>query len=102
MSLQEAMSKTSIAISFRASKRIDPACVRKLFLRTGFNDWFSHADVVWYLRHALFVASAWAQDQCVGIAVLTGDGHISVDLNLLVIDQSSRGQGIGSHLSTLR
>ena len=95
------MSNTNAAISFRASKRIDPTRVRKLFRRTGFNDWFSLADVVWYLRHALFVASAWAQDRCVGITVLTGDGRISVGLDLLVVDQPYRGKGIGSHLMKL-
>lgn len=95
------MTKASVPISFKASRRIDPIRVRKLFQCTGLNDWFSYADAVWYLRHALFVASAWAQHQCVGIAVLTGDGRISVGLDLLVVDQPYRGKGIGSHLMKL-
>ena len=89
------------AITFRTSKRIDPSGARELFRRGGFNDWFRRDDVAWYLGHALFVASAWAGKQCVGIAVATGDGRISIHVDLLLVDKAFQGQGIGSKLMKL-
>lgn len=90
-----------INILYKRSRRIDPVRTRKLFRRTGFQDWLSQADVAWYLRHALFIASAWLGKRCVGVAVLTGDGRISVSLDLLLVDESFRGLGIGSRLMQL-
>ena len=89
------------AISYKTTRRIDAIKVRKLFHGVQFNHWFGPADVMWYLKHALFVASAWTGRQCAGIVVLTGDGRINVNLDLLVVDKAFQGKGIGSTLMEL-
>jgi GNAT superfamily N-acetyltransferase len=86
---------------YRTTRCIDPARVRALFRRTAFNNWLSLGDVAWYLRHALFVATAWAGGACVGIAVLAGDGRISISVDLLLVDEALRRQGVGTRLMEL-
>jgi GNAT superfamily N-acetyltransferase len=85
-------------VLLKASKRIPVTPVASLFKRARFNDWFTRSDVEWYLRKALHVVSAWAGKRCVGIVVLTGDGRIDVSVDVLVVDPSWQGKGIGSRL----
>ncbi|HUU42515.1 MAG TPA: GNAT family N-acetyltransferase [Planctomycetota bacterium] len=85
-------------ITYRRARRLPPGAVRALFKRNGFYDWFTLADTEWYLRHALFVASAWDGRRAVGIATLTGDGRVNVELDALVVDEDYRRRGIGGGL----
>ena len=85
-------------IRFRTVKNVSASAVRALFRRNQWYDWFSVKDVEWYLRHALFIASAWHGRQAVGLAVLTGDGRISIELDTLIVDKNLRGKGIGKTL----
>jgi len=89
---------TSDGVTLKASKTVSPTAVRALFRRVGLNDWFTRDDVTWYLRKALYVATAWAARRCVGIAVLTGDGRIDVSVDLLAVDPQWQRRGIGTRL----
>jgi GNAT superfamily N-acetyltransferase len=62
------------------------------------HDWLTLEDVRWYLDHALYVASAWDGRQCVGVAVLTGDGRINTHLDTIVVNETHQGRGIGAAL----
>jgi GNAT superfamily N-acetyltransferase len=85
-------------ISYSISKRVSPKAVQQLFARNELNSWFSVADTKHYLRKAILVATAWAGRKCVGVAVLTGDGRITAELDVLLVDASFRKQRIGSSL----
>jgi len=85
-------------ITYRRGKNLPTGAVRALFRRTWFYDWFTLKETERYLRHALFVASAWDGRRAVGIATLTGDGRINVELDALVVDEAYRRRGIGTKL----
>jgi GNAT superfamily N-acetyltransferase len=87
------------SVVFRKSKSISARAVRALFRRMKWHHWLSESDVAWYLRHALFVASAWAGSRCVGIAIATGDGRVNAWLDTLVVDGPYQGKGIGTELT---
>ncbi len=90
------MGRTRVAI--RTSRRISAKAVRDLFVRMQWHDWLTLEDVRWYLDHALYVASAWDAQRCVGVAVLTGDGRINTWLDTIVVDEEYQGKGIGTAL----
>ena len=85
-------------ITYRRGRNLPVRAVRALFQRMWFYDWLTAKEVAWYLRHARFVASAWDGRRAVGIAVLTGDGRINVELDALVVDEDYRRRGIGTKL----
>jgi GNAT superfamily N-acetyltransferase len=91
----------STQIAFKRSRKLPAKGVRALFQRTRWHHWLTEADIAWYLRHALFVASAWAGVRCVGIAVTTGDGRMNAYLDTIVVDKPFRGRGIGSRLTRM-
>jgi GNAT superfamily N-acetyltransferase len=85
-------------ITVRTSNRVPAKPVYDLFQRMCWQDWLSLDDVRWFLDHSLYVASAWADRQCVGIGVVVGDGRISAFLSTLVVDSRYQGRGIGTAL----
>lgn len=88
-------------VAFRTTKRLPPKAVHALFRRTHWCYWFTVEDIEWYLKHALYVASAWKGRRCVGIAVGTGDGRINAWLDTIVVDEAFQGQGVGTRLTTM-
>lgn len=89
------------AIKYRHIKRLSPKAVQRLFRRMQWHDWFTTSDIDWYLRHALYVASAWSGGRCVGVAVATGDGRINAWLDTIVVDEDFQGQGVGTRLTAM-
>jgi GNAT superfamily N-acetyltransferase len=85
-------------VRFSRSRRIAPAAVKRLFVANGMNDWLTLADVRRYLADAAFVASAWTDGSCVGVAALVGMPKLSVELDILLVDAGLRGKGIGTRL----
>ena len=85
-------------ITFKTTKAISPRALQILFQRNEWSDWWSLADIKWYLSHCLFAVSAWEGRNLVGIGVLTGDGRIAVNLDKLLVDVRYRGQGICKEL----
>lgn len=85
-------------IAFKTTKDISPRALQILFRHNEWSDWWSLADIKWYLSHCLFAVSAWEGLSLVGICVLTGDGRIAVNLDKLLVDMRYRGQGIGKEL----
>jgi GNAT superfamily N-acetyltransferase len=90
------MSRTHVGL--QTGKRISAKAVQSLFTRMQWHDWFTLADVRWYLDHALYVVSAWDGRRCVGVAVLDGDGRINAHLDTIVVDEAYQGRGIGTAL----
>ena len=85
-------------ITYRQDKGISAGAIRALFKRNEWYDWFTLKDVEWYLSHSLFVASAWHGRRAVGLAVLTGDGRIGIELDTLLVDESYRRRSIAKAL----
>ena len=85
-------------ITYRSRNHMPVGVVRALFRHSRRYDGFSAKDTQWYLRHALFVASAWHGRRAVGLAVLGGDGRIGIELDTLIVDEPYRGGGIGKAL----
>ena len=88
-------------ITYRTDKRIAAGAVGALFKRNEWCHWFTDEDIRWYLHHALSVVSAWRGRRAVGIAVVTGDGRIVMELSTLVVDHEYRGAGIGTALMSM-
>lgn len=86
-------------VTFKSTKRISASAVQALFRRNRWYDWFTLADVGWYLQHALYVVTAWDGTKAVGLAALTGDGRINAWLDTLIVDGEYRSQGIGTSLT---
>ena len=95
------MDVATSCVHYRTDKDIPADAVHALFRRSQWNDWFSLEDTAWYLGHTLGVISAWSGTRAIGLATLTGDGRISVELSTLIVDEAHRGQGIGSELLRL-
>jgi GNAT superfamily N-acetyltransferase len=85
-------------ITYRTTKSVSPRSVQALLRRLEWSDWWTVADIRWYLSHALHVASAWHGRRLVGLGVLTGDGRIEVDVDKLVVDTRYQRRGIGTAL----
>lgn len=83
-------------ITYKITKSISPRSVQALFRRLEWSDWWTLADIRWYLNHALFVVSAWHGRKLVGLGVLIGDGRIDVQLNSLIVDEPYQGHAIGT------
>lgn len=87
-------------ITYKASETISADSVHHLFTNNELNNWFSLSDTEHYIQNALAVFSAWDGQRCVGLAVLCGDGRITVELDLLLVDASYRQREIGTSLMT--
>ena len=85
-------------IVYEESKEISDPALHLLFTSNEMNDWFPESDTQHYIESSLFVASAWDGLKCVGVAVLCGDGTISVELDVLLVDSSYRNRGIATKL----
>jgi GNAT superfamily N-acetyltransferase len=92
---------TNASLVFRRGKRLPARAVRALFRRMKWHHWMTEDEVAWYLRHALFVASAWSASRCIGIAIVTGDGRINAWLDTIVVDRPHQGKGIGTELTRM-
>ena len=85
-------------ITYKRTRHISPGAALAFFTRAQWWDWYNLDDVAWRLRHCLYLASAWHGRKMVGMAMLTGDGRIDVELYALVVDPEYRKLGIGSEL----
>ena len=87
-----------MTITYRTSKEVSARAILSLFRRNEWREWFTPRDTEDLLRYALYVASAWHGRRAVGIATLYGDGRFYARLDTLLVDESYRRQGIGTHL----
>jgi len=85
-------------ITYKQTKRIPVGAAHAFFQRTQWWDWFSRSDAEWRLKHCLYLATAWHGRRMVGMAMLTGDGRIDVELYALVVERFYRRMGIGTTL----
>ena len=88
-------------IVYKSTKEISPRAALGMHRRTQWWDWYTLSDMKWRIEHALYVATAWKGRKMVGMALLTGDGRIDVNLTLLLVDKPCRGNGIGSSLMNM-
>lgn len=88
-------------IAYRKNKRIAAQTLLAFFRRNLWWDWYTPTDVAWRIHHALFLATAWHGRKIVGVAMLTGDGRLDVELRVLVVDDDYQRQGIGTHLMNM-
>ena len=85
-------------VEYRESKEVPLQQLLSLFLREQWADYMELDDVEFYLEVALYVVTAWREDEIIGFARLEGDGRISVEISDVLVRSDFQGRGIGTEL----
>lgn len=85
-------------LEFRESKDISAQQLMALFRQEQWNDFMEPDEVKFYLQTALYVVTAWKENEPIGFARLVGDGRIDVEISDVLVKTEFQGQGIGTEL----
>jgi len=85
-------------IEFKEVKGIPPDLLQRLFRREEWNDFLDLDEVESHLNTALYLVSAWDEQELAGYARLEGDGKIWVEISDVLVKSEYQGCGIGTEL----
>ena len=88
----------SDSISYCEGQQVDPATVQRLFKEEQWNDFFDLDEVAYHLQTAVYVVTAWHEDQLIGYARLDGDNRLWAEISDVLVRADHQGQGIGTEL----
>lgn len=86
-------------ITFSETKGIPADKLHALFLREQWMDYLDLEEVAHYIGISLHIASAWHNDELIGIARLGGDGRLCAELTDVLVKSEFQGKGIGTELA---
>ena len=85
-------------LKFNETKDIDARKLMALFRREQWCDYMELDDVEFYLQIALYIVTAWKENELIGFARLSGDGRIDVEISDVLVRTDFQAQGIGTEL----
>lgn len=85
-------------IAYREGKTIPAETLQQVFRKEKWNDFLDLDEVQFHLDTALYLVSAWNEQELVGYARLGGDGKIGVEISDVLVKSEYQGRGIGTEL----
>jgi ribosomal protein S18 acetylase RimI-like enzyme len=85
-------------IEYKEGTNIPPDILQQLFRKEEWNDFLDLDEIQIHLDKALYLVSAWNEQELVGYARLEGDGRISVEISDVLVKSEYQGMGIGTEL----
>ena len=89
---------TPADVEYRETKDIDPDTLQHFFRQEQWNDFLDLDEVEHYLRSAVYVVTAWLNDELIGYANLVGDGRTWVEISDVVVKCDCQGRGIATEM----
>jgi GNAT superfamily N-acetyltransferase len=88
-------------ILFKDNRDFDHTKLYRLFIKEKWNDYMDPEDVQFHIEKAVYVITAWYENDLIGYGRIEGDGRIIVEISDVLIRSDCRNKGIGSRIVSL-